>query len=121
MDALEFAREFRRMCYNNTPQCNKCPVSGICNTNHLEELVPIVEKWSAEHPIVRNVDYVAELLEKAGFEVDKEYLAKRCCPAHKSITFAQRDRECVTVTCEECRKWWFEEYKGEENDSKRTD
>lgn len=119
MDALEFAREHDRMCnmYRESPtgsRCLKCPISGKCMCDDWTQTVPIVEKWSKEHPIVRNVDHVAEGLEKLGYKVDREYLANFTCPTNKSIKFAKRDRECVTVTCEDCRKWWLEEYKGED-------
>lgn len=121
MDALEFAIEHDRMCnmYREPipyGDCDNCPIAGKCKCDDWTQTVPMVKKWSKEHPIVRNVDHVAEGLEKLGYKVDKEYLANSTCPVDKSIKFATRDRECLAITCKECRKWWLEEYKGEENE-----
>lgn len=115
MDALEFAREYNRMCKSQPETCEKCPFEGKYNCGTiiaLDEVVPIVEKWSKEHPIVRNVDHVAELLEKAGYWVDKEYLS-RTCPTVYSSQFAKS--HCPNrYNCDECKKWWLEEYTGED-------
>lgn len=60
MDALKFFKEYNRMC-SSTPQCGDCPITGgavdSCDSyllSHPEEVVPIIEKWSAEHPIMTN-------------------------------------------------------------------
>lgn len=105
MDALELAREHDRMCrfYGG---CRPCPIYDECKCYDWTQVVPLVEKWSKEHPPVRNVDHGAEALEKAGFEVDKEYMAKYCCPPNKY--FKKPDKECRK--CSECREWWQEEY-----------
>lgn len=51
MDALEFVKETKRMCDSCT-KCENCPAESIrCNIiDCLDELLPIVEKWAAEHP-----------------------------------------------------------------------
>lgn len=72
-----------------------------------------MEQWSKEHPPVRNVDHVAEGLEKLGFRVDKNKMTAYSCPAPYSAHFGES--ECPEVdNCESCRKWWLEEYKGED-------
>lgn len=68
-----------------------------------------------EKPIVRNVDHVAEGLEKLGYNVGKEYLIKSCCPPNNSVLFGNGSCSYASC-CEECRKWWLEEYKGVENE-----
>ena len=53
MDALEFVRETNRMCKSFSISCGSCPAKkhGNCTaTIWDEEIVPIVEKWSKEHP-----------------------------------------------------------------------
>lgn len=53
MDALEFFRERRRMCVSFGNVCSSCPANteGYCIAfDEDEEAVPIVEKWSIEHP-----------------------------------------------------------------------
>lgn len=113
MDALEFARELKRMCesHKNCLCCELYKEVGVrmCDHVNLEEAVPIVEKWSAEHPLVRNVDWVAEQLEKIGYGIDKEEIMKRC-PVPYSIYFDSKDK-CPDKECNECQKWWDEEYK----------
>lgn len=68
MDALEFARELKRICgsHKNCLSCELYKEVGVrmCDHVNLEEAVPIVEKWSAEHPLIRNVDWVGLLKEK---------------------------------------------------------
>lgn len=119
MDALEFAKELRRMCESHPNGCSQCDLyvedTQYCSIINLEKAVPIVEKWSKEHPIVRNVDHVAELLEKAGYEVEKDVIANNRCPVPKSTFFSRRNnsQECNISYCETCRKWWLEPYKGE--------
>lgn len=52
MDAVEFIKERNRMC-KSFERCYDCPAdrNACCNTSKWrEELVSMVEKWSAEHP-----------------------------------------------------------------------
>ena len=56
MDALEFIREKNRMCmsFDDGEGCMRCPFYKEGNRCMAilwnEEIVPIVEKWSKEHP-----------------------------------------------------------------------
>lgn len=53
MDAIEFIKERNRMCKSFGDGCSNCPAdrNTCCNTfEWQEELVAIVEKWSAKHP-----------------------------------------------------------------------
>lgn len=110
MDALEFARELKRMCCNSRG-CPKCPAAGCgCNICNLEALLPIVEKWSKEHPKTTNLDHYADCLEKLGYEVDKEEL-RRTCPTHKSKHFTKEVCKGVASDCSSCLAWWDEEFK----------
>lgn len=111
MEALEFARELKRMCVSHE-SCKDCTASQytICSVRELEQILPIVERWSAEHPKVTNLDHYAEELEKIGYKVDREYLRKRC-PIYKCSYFTKDKRQC-NVTCTDCQKWWDEEYEG---------
>lgn len=54
MEALEFIREYDRMC-RMCSDCNNCPAGGLesCEPEDTEErakLVEIVKKWAKEHP-----------------------------------------------------------------------
>ncbi len=123
MDALEFAKEMKRMC-ESYKHCSDCPLiqENSCDTDGLEKAVPIVEKWSKEHPIVRNVDHVAEGLEKLGYEVDKDILVALKCPPHKALIYSRPSdiSKCSVSNCEECKKWWTEEYKEDNADEEKT-
>lgn len=53
MDAVEFVKERNRMCKSFGRDCCDCPADKdvCCDAfEWQEELVAIVEKWSAEHP-----------------------------------------------------------------------
>ena len=115
MDAIEFAREHDKMCkmyrkLETGGDCAYCPIRGKCKCDDWTQTVPIVEKWSKEHPLIRNVDHVAEELEKLGFGVDKEYILKFKCPPKMSENFTTDYLGCKN-NCEECKQWWLEEYK----------
>lgn len=48
MDALEFAKERKRMCRSHT-RCLDCPLKEVkCNV--IDESLAIVEQWSKDHP-----------------------------------------------------------------------
>lgn len=52
MDAVEFVKEKFRMC-ELVECCSNCPIKfGDCTISpkNIELLVPVVEKWSKEHP-----------------------------------------------------------------------
>ena len=117
MDALEFTKELQRMCDSHPHGCGRCDLCGVsgghlCGVENLEKAIPIVEKWSKEHPIVRNVDHVAEGLEKLGYKVNKEKIAQDCPPQYN--TLHSWSKKSCPLNCEECGKWWLEEYKGED-------
>lgn len=55
MDAVIFLKERNRMCdYFN--DCNECPLvqflcrSITCYGEYADNIVPLIEKWSNEHP-----------------------------------------------------------------------
>lgn len=53
MDAVEFIKERNRMCKSFGSSCSNCPADNntCCDAfEWQEELVAVVEKWSAEHP-----------------------------------------------------------------------
>lgn len=54
MDALEFIRERNRMCKSFGDGCMSCPLYNEGNQCMAilweEEIIPIVEDWSAAHP-----------------------------------------------------------------------
>lgn len=118
MDALEFAKEIKRMC-DSRDGCYDCDLFCVgeisfCEVGNLEKAIPIVEKWSKEHPKVTNLDHFAEELEKLGYKVDKNYLSLKCPVPYSNIFIeeycCQDDRPC-----KECIKWWDKEYREKKN------
>lgn len=70
MDAVKFLLETERMCKAHKG-CNECPLNGkrcLSVYEHSEytgkeakELVSLVGKWSKEHPVKTNLDYLKEI------------------------------------------------------------
>lgn len=109
MDVIEYYKTRNRVC-DCYEECKECPLDNKCLTtkiSKLEENVKILEQWAKEHPIKTNLDVVAEGLEKFGYKVDRDSLKNDCIPRFSSNYASQR----CSGKCEECRKWWDEEYK----------
>ena len=113
MDAVKFLKEKERICRKH--DCFGCPIGTktggcavgfICNWEKTaEEVVAIVEKWSAEHSIKTrqseflkmfpNADVVCSILDIKPCEIDK-YLKPTICKRYSM--------------CNDCKKaYWSEE------------
>lgn len=107
MDALEFVRERNRMCKSFGGKCNNCPAdrNTCCNTfEWQEELVAVVEKWSAEHPCkTRQSEFLkqypnAKLIDGVG----------AICPKTIDISFSCPIGD--DINCPYCRRnFWMQE------------
>ena len=125
MDAIEFIRERNRMCATYTPKrCEGCPADnyGGCGVTCImidkvdaEKLVPIVEKWSSEHPRKTRQSVFLEQYPDA-FIASNGIL--HICPANISSNYrGEGEHACESCTlddynssCLECRrKFWMEE------------
>lgn len=105
--------------YHCKISCRDCPLSSdnngirICcrdfERKYPKEAMAIVEKWNEEHPIETNLQHYAEELRKVGFHVDVDVLKKKC-PIHVSPHFVKGYICKGTDDCDECEKWWDEEY-----------
>ena len=76
MEALEFLREYKRMCSNCSHFCDGCPLkgeqclsTGIRNKTDGEFLTitSMVEQWSKEHPIITNACKFKEVFGSSKF------------------------------------------------------
>lgn len=99
MDAVKFINEMNRMCKSHDDVCTDCPLmNSICPVNDFdveaEKVVPIVEKWSREHPLVTNGQKIVELM-----------TGERCI---------ERIPYCVSIHVN--ADWWDAEYKEERDD-----
>ena len=118
MDAVEYLKEYERMCGSFRKGCGGCGIYELrrggegCQSiikRHPEEAVAIVERWSAEHqPKTRK----SELL-KLFPNLKIENGAAAICPQA-----VEKDFECNfdQKTCEECtREYWLSEAEDEES------
>lgn len=111
MDAIEFIRERNRMCATYTPKrCEGCPADnyGGCGVACImidkidaERLVPIVEKWSSEHPRKTRQSVFLKQYPEAILD---EYGVLAVCPKnisalHRNIYGACNNTEKLCVDC----------------------
>lgn len=110
MDAIEFIRERNRMCksFGYGEGCRSCPVykKGNRCTAVLwkEEIIPIVEKWSSEHPLKTRQSVFLEHYPNARMGVDKVLIVPPCYiePSLRSM--------CSEKVCADCRReFWMQE------------
>lgn len=99
MEVSMFSEELKRMC--KSLGCKKCPVcgsNGICRIlsplNIIGEVVPIVEKWSKEHPQKTRTDDFKEKYPNA--HLDAHGFPDFCCAKLGYVC------NCEKKTCEEC-------------------
>lgn len=114
MDALEFVRETNRMCKSFSTSCGTCPAKkhGNCIISPLwdEEIVPIVIKWSKEHP--RNKTRQDVFLEQWPEAVVTDGGVLSLCPAALSSSHRKQNGHCgsPSASCNDCcRKFWMQE------------
>lgn len=119
-DYLEIKGRMTKLCGIS---CSDCPLStdnnkrnvdcGAFEPNYPDEAIIIVEKWGKEHPIESNLTHYAKALRSIGYVAEEDKL-KTECPVPFATTFGG-DRPCPSSSCNECKQWWDEEYKGENN------
>lgn len=106
MDAVKYIKEFKRMCGSHPDCSDGCPLKRRCgllwntnvNSESIEAIVAIVEKWSKEHPIKTNGERF--------LDDNREYIR----------TYHRWDNGCkpyIEVHIE--ADWWDAEYKEESN------
>lgn len=113
MDALEFVRERNRMCKSFGGKCNNCPAdrNTCCNTfEWQEELVAVVEKWSAEHPCKTRQSEFLKMYPHAF--INKLYGFIEICPADLIPNYRDDTGHCNRkgIDCISCRReFWAQE------------
>ena len=102
MDAVKFMKERARLCKAYGYKCAaNCPLFTADNAKfdclgEVEEGIPIVEKWSLEHPQrTRLKDF---LVKYPRARMTSEGLPWTCC---KSLGYVDADKECGHK-CYEC-------------------
>lgn len=116
MDAVKFIKERDRMCrfYHHAGDCYQCPAKD-CECSALEgmvdddNIVTIVEEWSAAHPRKTRQSVFLEQYPEARIEDDGVLQIYPC-----SISASHRNARsnCVTMghKCTDCRReFWLTE------------
>lgn len=110
MDAVKFIKERDRMCrfYYHAGDCYQCPAKD-CECSALEgmvdddNIVTIVEEWSAAHPCKTRQK---ELLEQYPTAIVDESGVLEVCPALLFASHRGKKGGCSTPnrSCNDCRK-----------------
>ena len=100
-----FFKELKRMC--QSLGCKDCPIRGsngkcrVLNPGNIGEVVPIVKKWSKEHPQKTRLDDFKEKYPNAS--PGAHGLPDFCCAKLGYVC------NCGKTTCEECWNMPLEE------------
>ena len=112
MDAVEFLRDFRRMCSSYGDTCTGCELDyAQCrptekNCDH-KEVIRIVEEWAKANPVKTRLSEFLGLFPNASVQAGG-------CPDCCVIEFDSKQK-CVRSGCLECRKkFWFTPIEEEE-------
>lgn len=116
MDAIKFIRERNRMCAMYTPKrCEGCPADnyGGCGVACImidkidaERLVPIVEKWSSEHPRKTRQSVFLEQWPNAMVD-DCGLMALSPCVLDSELKCERTEDRGGCGEC--CRSFWMQE------------
>lgn len=112
MDAVNFIKEWNRMC-DTIADCDNCPLYNCgCGENfeHFpEESVYIVSAWSNANPIKTRQSQFLELFPHANLDKDG-ILEIYPCSLDKNYNSKCKNEDSSYISCENCRKeYWLEE------------
>ncbi len=116
MDAIKFIRERNRMCATYTPKrCEGCPADNygemdaaciMVDKIDAKRLVPIVEKWSSEHPRKTRQSVFLERWPNAKVFVDG---VLDFCPLELDECYPCQSTD-IKMRCQSCRReFWMQE------------
>lgn len=116
MDAVKFIKERDRMCrfYHHAGDCYQCPAKD-CECSALEgmvdddNIVTIVEEWSAAHPRKTRQSVFLEQYPEA--EIDSSGCLM-LCPKRISAAYRGANGGCTITdrSCPDCRReFWMQE------------
>jgi hypothetical protein len=114
MDAVKFIKERDRMCrfYHHAGDCYQCPAKD-CECSALEgmvdddNIVTIVEEWSAAHPRKTRQSVFLEQYPEADID-EQGYL--KLCPRRISANCRSGEGLCTKRMCSSClSEFWMQE------------
>lgn len=114
MDAVKFIKERDRMCrfYHHAGDCYQCPAKD-CECSALEgmvdddNIVTIVEEWSAAHPRKTRQSVFLKQYPNAGLDKDG---VLRICPSFVGGDVSEKYRCLCSTDCGACRReFWMHE------------
>lgn len=116
MDAVEFLKEFGRLCayYSTNTDCKECPLLryDCCRDTKNEDAVcaRIVEQWAKEHPVkTRQSEFLKQYPDAA--VGDDGYPSVAPCQLYKDMEEKDEDGVCCkNCGCDQCRRdFWLKE------------
>ena len=117
MDAVKFVKEHLRMC-TKFDACGDCPIyktdfctdpAEECSQESAEEIVELVEEWSAAHPRKTRQSVFLEHWPEAAID---SYGVLNLCPTPISKSHRNIYGKCAHagVNCDKCRReFWMQE------------
>ena len=117
MDAVKFVKEYLRMC-TKVDECEDCPVykTDFCavpakerSQESAEEIVDLVEEWSAAHPRETRQSMFLKQWPEAAID---SYGVLNLCPTPISKSHRNIYGKCTHagVKCDKCRReFWMQE------------
>lgn len=116
MDAVKFVKEYLRMC-TKVDECGDCPVykTDFCTVpaeersqESAEEIVDLVEQWSAAHPVKTRQSVFLEQYPNA--RIDSQAVIYVCPADAYGDKVCPKNEENVHMTCPDCRReFWRQE------------
>lgn len=122
MDAVEFLKEYKRMC-STFDSCSDCKIERFCTYEkgsavmivkqdepyESEMIVKAVEEWAKEHPVKTRQTEFLKIFPKAKVAIaDNREVVLAICPKQIDNTFTIPS--CIGEKCVECEKdYWLQE------------
>ena len=115
MDAVKFIKERDRMCrfYHHAGDCYQCPAKD-CECSALEgmvdddNIVTILEEWSAAHP--RKTRQSVFLEQYPQSQMNDSYGCLMLCPKYISTDYREKYVNCADRGCIDCLlDFWMQE------------
>ena len=116
MDAVKFVKEYLRMC-TKVDECEDCPVykTDFCavpakerSQESAEEIVELVEEWSAAHP--RKTRQSVFLEQYPNARIDSQAVIYVCPADAYGDNVCPKNEENFHMPCCDCRReFWMQE------------